>query len=170
MKWEKTSSASVMYSALYSYSWLNSAAASDTAKISVVGSLELALRTASRSQGAGRKEVVVWMFVGAAALFTRPAISSLVMHDMIVLYVGVDTSGRVRKDAVSTMTATALRPEPIRQAYLLTGFVRVPPRLLKLCMIIILLFALTARTARLASLVIVASFIALGTFLAQASL
>ncbi len=71
---------------------------------------------------------MVWKFVGAAALVTRPAISSLVMHDMIVSYVGVDTSGRVRKDAMSKMTATALRPEPIRQAYLLTGFVRVPPR------------------------------------------
>jgi hypothetical protein len=37
-------------------------------------------------------------------------------------------------------------------------------------MIIILLFASTASTAMLASLVIVASFAALGTFLAQASL
>jgi hypothetical protein len=32
----------------------------------------------------------------------------------------------------------------------LTGFVRVPPRFLKLCMIIIFLFASTARTAMLA--------------------
>jgi hypothetical protein len=37
-------------------------------------------------------------------------------------------------------------------------------------MIIIFLFASTARTAMLPSLVIVASFVALGTFLAQASL
>ncbi len=54
MKWEKTSSAFVMYSALFSYSWSNSAAASDTAKISVAGSLDLASMMASRSQGAGR--------------------------------------------------------------------------------------------------------------------
>ncbi len=113
---------------------------------------------------------MVWKFVGGAVSVTRPAISSLVMHDMIVSYGGVDTSRRARKDAVLTMTATALRPEPVRQAYLLTGFARFPPRFLKLCMIIILLFASTASTAMLASLVIVASFVALGTFLAEASL
>ncbi len=89
---------------------------------------------------------------------------------MIVLYAGIATSGRVRRDVVSTMTATALRPEPIRQAYLLTGFVRNPPRFLKLCITMILLFALTAMTAMLvASLVIIASFVVLGRFLAQAA-
>ncbi len=80
-----------MYSVLFSYSWSNLAAASDTAKISVAGSLELASRTASRSQDAGRKEDVVCNFIGAAASVARPAISSLVMHDMIVSYVSVDT-------------------------------------------------------------------------------
>ncbi len=45
---------------------------------------------------------MVWKIVGAAALVTRPAILSLVMHDMIVSYVSIDTSGRVRKDEVLT--------------------------------------------------------------------
>jgi hypothetical protein len=170
VKLANTSSASVMYSLLYSYSWSNSAAASDAAKISVVGSLELVSSTASRSHGAGRMEVLVRKFVGAAALVTRPAISYLMMHKMIISYTRVATSGRVRRDAVSTMKATALRPEPIRQAYLFTGLVSVPPRFLKVCMIIILLFALTARMVMLASLVIIASFVALGRFPAQAAL
>ncbi len=80
MKLANTSSASVMYSSLYLYSWSNLAAGSDAAKISVMGSLELASSMASRSHGARRMEVLVRKFVGATALVTRPAISSLVMH------------------------------------------------------------------------------------------
>ncbi len=90
------------------------------------------------------------------------------MHAMMDTYVGVVTSQVASRVVSSTMTADVTRPVPIRQAYLFVGFRRVPPRFLKLWRIMTLLFASNARTAMLASLVIVVSFVALGVTWAHA--
>ncbi len=76
---------------------------------------------------------------------------------MIAAYVGAVISSRSKKDALSTMTTEAMHPDPMRHANLLVGWRRVPPRFLKLCMTTTLLSLLTATTARVSSLEIVAS-------------
>ena len=68
-----------------------------------------------------------------------------------------------KRDVLSTMMVEAMRPDPMRHAYLLVGLRRVPPspRFLKLCITTTLLFASTAITAAVSSLEIVASFTSL---------
>ncbi len=80
---------------------------------------------------------------------------------MIVMYVGVVMSSGSKRNVLSTMTAEATRPDPMRHANLLVGLRRVPARFLKLCITTTLLFALTAVTARVSSLEIIASFTSL---------
>ncbi len=144
---------------------------SEAARMSMAGLDEFAFKTASRSQGAGRKDAEHWKFDGAAAIGGGRAnalISALSMHAMMDTYVGVVTSQVASRVVLSTMMADVTWPVPIRQAYLFVGFRRVPPRFLKLWRIMTFLFASKARTAMLASLVIVVSFVALGTTWAHA--
>ncbi len=90
------------------------------------------------------------------------------MHAMVDMYIGVITLQVASRVVLSTMTADVNWPVPIRQAYLFVGFRRVPPRFLKLWRIMTLLFASNARTAMLASFLIVVSFVALGATWAHA--
>jgi hypothetical protein len=139
--------------------------------MSTARSDEFAFKKASRRQGAGRKNAEHWKLDGTAAIGGGSAnalISALSMHAMMDTYVGVVTLQVARRVVLSTMTADVTRPGPIRQAYLFVGFRRVSPRFFKLWRITTLLFASNPRTAMLASLVIVVSFVALGATWAHA--
>ncbi len=90
------------------------------------------------------------------------------MHAMMDTYVGLVTSQVASRVVSSTMMADVTWPVPIRQAYVVVGLRRVPPRFLKLWRIMTFLFASNARTAMVASLVIVVSFGVLGVTWAHA--
>jgi hypothetical protein len=78
-------------------------------------------------------------------------------------YIGVMMSSGSKRDVLSTITAEATRPDPMRHANLLVGLRRVPPspRFLKLCITTTLLLTPTSITATVSSLEIIASFTSL---------
>ncbi len=92
----------------------------------VAGSFESALRMASRTYGARRKEaehqklfgsLLTWMGMGG----TRALISCASRHLMIVMYNGALMLSRSKRDALLAMTVEATCHDWIRQANLLVA-------------------------------------------------
>ena len=121
--------------------------------IKFIRSLELAVRMEETSQGAERKDLQPWKFVGVLTAGTGSALMSVaVLQARMSLMEGVVKLREAVMDGIVMLTTVACSFTPTKHTNLLARQKGVPPMFLKLWRTVTVLFKFAARKMMFASL------------------